>query len=84
MTRLDVLIAVVAIGFLLCWLSLRKIETYLQRCLLAIGSINSAANDTKNYAEQSSETLNNIWERIEDRLPELEEPSDPYPPIPKG
>lgn len=84
MNRLDILIAVVAIGFLACWLSLRRIENYLHQCLLKLIDLDSTADNVKDLTEQSSTMLDNIWEHFEERFPLPEERDDPYPPLPEA
>ena len=57
MNRLDILIAVVAIGFIACWLSLRSIEYYLQQSLLKLLDIDTAADGIQTYAGQISASV---------------------------
>jgi hypothetical protein len=66
MNRLDVLIAVVAIGFFACWLLLRQIGNYLRRCLLKLSEIESTTTATKNVLNDIAITLDHVKETVFD------------------
>jgi hypothetical protein len=55
MNSLNVLIAVIAIGFLACWLSLRRIENFLWQCLLKLIDLSNTADKLKAPAEPLAE-----------------------------
>ena len=83
MDKLTVLIAIVIVGLAVCWRSLRRIENYLYQCLSRLSDLSSAADDVKGSTEQSSTTLENVREHLEQRFPLPEGYDDPYPPLPK-
>jgi hypothetical protein len=80
---MNLLIAVVIIGFLICWLSLRRIESYLHNCLLKLSDIESTTEDIKDASNQTASALDGIQQHFEERFPLPEVRYDPYPPLPK-
>ena len=52
MNSMNVLIGIAALGFLACWLSLRRIEHYLHQCLLKLIDLDATAENIETSAGQ--------------------------------
>ncbi|MFY9742615.1 MAG: hypothetical protein WA252_10125 [Candidatus Sulfotelmatobacter sp.] len=70
---MNLLIAVVIIGFVVCGLLLRQIRTYLHYCLLKLGDIESTADDARTDLSLVSSALDEIKQHIEERFPTPQE-----------
>jgi hypothetical protein len=57
MNKMTALILVVIIGFVICGLSLRRIEHYLHQCLLKLTDLDANADRIETYAGQISASV---------------------------
>jgi hypothetical protein len=57
MDKFTVLIAVAIVGFVVCWLSLRRIEHYLRECLFKLINLDTTADNIEICAGQISASM---------------------------